>query len=135
MARAVRPQWALAGAAVVALAAAACTTSPTTATTTSLTSDSPNNTSGLGQLVTFTAKVAAKSQGFGPPTGTVQFTDSGAALGCTGGSPTLDTNATATCTTSTLTLGPHTITAAYGGGGHFASSSGTLTQNVNQQAP
>jgi sugar lactone lactonase YvrE len=79
--------------------------------------------------VTFTATVA--STGGGVPTGSVAFTDTlnGAAaapLSCAG---TL-TAGTATCTTSTLVAGTHTITATYNGDTNDKTSSATFSQVV-----
>src|SRR5206468_4232089 len=109
------------------------TTSPTT-TTTAL----PGTTTGLtssvqpsvfGQPVTFTATVAAKSPGAGTPTGTVTFKDGSSTLG-TG---TLNSSGQAMFTTSTLAVGPHSITASYGGDATFSgSTSSPLTQTVKR---
>jgi len=77
----------------------------------------------FGQAVTFTATVTGQS-----PTGSVTFND-GAIAVCSsvplvGGS--------ATCVTSTLSVGVHSMTAAYGGDGNNApSSSASLSQTVN----
>jgi hypothetical protein len=89
------------------------------------------NPSAAGQAVTFTAVVAARSPGAGTPTGTVTFKDGTTVLG-TG---TLDSSGQATCTTSGLTPGKHSITAVYGGDSNFlASTSTTLTQTVQASA-
>ncbi len=94
--------------------------------TTTLTSSS--NPSVYGQSVTFTATVAGASPSTGTPTGTVTFKDGGTTLG-TG---TLS-GGVATYTTSSLALGTHSVTAAYGGDTNFKSStSSTLSQVVNQ---
>ncbi|HTC93753.1 MAG TPA: Ig-like domain repeat protein, partial [Terriglobales bacterium] len=86
------------------------------------------NPSVFGQSVTFTATVTAVAPGSGTPTGTVTFKDGGSTIG-TG---TLSSGV-ATMAISTLVIGNHTITAAYGGDTNFSgSSSGTLTQTVNQ---
>ena len=78
--------------------------------------------------VTFTATVA--SIGGGVPSGNVTFTDTfnsaTVTLSCAG----LLTAGTATCTTTALASGTHTITAAYGGDTNDAHSSGTLSQVV-----
>jgi hypothetical protein len=96
-------------------------------TTTSLASS--DNPSLVLVPVTFTATVA--SIGGGVPSGNVTFTDTfnsaTVTLSCAG---TL-TAGTATCTTSTLAAGTHTITAAYGGDTNDAHSSSTLSQVVN----
>jgi hypothetical protein len=96
------------------------------ATTTTVTSSV--NPSGSGQPVTFTATVMATAPGSGTPTGTVTFKD---------GSKTLGTGTAAglgqwTLTTSTLALGPHSITAGFGGSSSYTgSTSAVLTQTVN----
>ena len=119
------------------------TTAPpaTTSTTTSAsttTTTLPGTTTGLtssvqpsvfGQPVTFTATVAAKSPGAGTPTGTVTFKDGSSTLG-TG---TLNSSGQAMFTTSTLAVGPHSITASYGGDATFSgSTSSPLTQTVKR---
>jgi hypothetical protein len=92
------------------------------------------NPSTSGQNVTFTATVTVVAPGStaaANPTGTVTFQDAGVSIG-TG---TLSTNAgvtTATYTTSTLSVGNHSITASYGGDSNFTASSGSMTQTVNQ---
>jgi hypothetical protein len=97
------------------------------ATTTALTSSL--NPSTLGTSVTFTAVVTNPATG--TPTGTVTFTIDGhaetpSALAVVNG---VDQ---ATFSTRTLTVGPHTITAAYSGDTAFApSTSAPLTQTVN----
>jgi Bacterial Ig-like domain (group 3)/Autotransporter beta-domain len=84
------------------------------------------NPSLSGQAVTFTATVTGAS-----PTGTVQFKDGAANLGA----PVTIAGGAASFTTSTLTSGSHSITAAYGGDtNNKASTSAPLTQHVNQSA-
>ncbi len=100
-----------------------------TPTTTALTSSL--NPSNFGQPVTFTATVTAQ-RGFykGTPTGTVSFYDGTTLLG-TG---TLS-NGVATYTTSSLSVGTHSMTAVYGGDTNFlGSTSGVLKQVVNQNS-
>jgi uncharacterized repeat protein (TIGR01451 family) len=91
------------------------------ASSTTLTS-SQNPSSG-GQPVTFTATVAGSP---GTPTGTVTFAD---------GATTLATVAmaggTASFTTSSLTVGVHTMVATYSGDVGFATSTASLQQAVN----
>jgi hypothetical protein len=95
------------------------------ATTVSLASSLNPSTS--GQSVTFTATVAASAPGAGTPTGTVTFLDGTTTLG-TG---TLS-GGVATFSISTLAVGGHNITAAYGGDGNFTTStSAILSQTVN----
>ncbi len=95
-------------------------------TTTALTSSV--NPSASGQSVTFTATVTAAS-GSNTPTGTVQFTIDGTAVG----SPVTLTNGVATDSTSALSVGTHTVSAAYSGDtGFIVSTSATLTQTVTK---
>ena len=95
------------------------------------------NPSGFGNPVTFTATVSTGT-GTGALTGTVTFSVDGTAVqsnttlgtAVTSGSTV---SATATFLTSTLTVGPHSITAAYVPGtdvNHYAGPPFTLTQNV-----
>jgi hypothetical protein len=93
-------------------------------TTTTTTVTSSENPSTYGNSVTFTATVSATS---GTPTGTVYFTDGTTTLGratLSSGQPTY--------TTSTLSVGTHSITAVYTGNAIFAASTSYLTQTVNQ---
>jgi hypothetical protein len=83
------------------------------------------NPSAVGQSVTFAATVVPQFSG--TPSGTVLFKDGAIVLGTkklSGGK--------ASVTTSTLTLGTHSITAAYGGDGNFTASSRALTQSVRK---
>ena len=90
------------------------------ATTTALSAS--KNPSSFGQAVTFTARVTGFS-----PTGTVIFFDGGTQIG-TG---TLAAG-TATFTTSSLTVGSHSMTAQYGGDpNNVASVSAALTQTIS----
>ena len=90
-------------------------------TTTTVTSSL--NPSTAGQSVTFTATVTGSS-----PIGTVTFSDGSTALG-TG---TVDSSGNAVLSTSALSVGLHTVTAAYGGDtSNAASVSDALTQTVN----
>ncbi|HEY2786176.1 MAG TPA: Ig-like domain repeat protein, partial [Fimbriiglobus sp.] len=82
------------------------------ATTTSVTGTP--NPSNFGDSVTFTATVGSTA---GSPTGTVTFFDGANQIG-TGSL----TGGTATFSTPTLAVGPHTITASYGAAGNFAGS-------------
>jgi len=91
---------------------------PKATTTTSL-GASPVSSSYDGNTVTFTATVTGSL-----PTGTVNFTDSGASIGCdavflSGGS---GNTRNAFCNTSNLAVGNHSITAAYAGNGNNAPS-------------
>lgn len=88
------------------------------------------NPSVSGQAVTFTATVTREAPGAGTPTGTVIFSADGSPIG----TAPLDATGTATISTSSLTVGNHDITANYSGDGNFGTSSGSLTQTVNQAA-
>ncbi|MBZ4192704.1 MAG: Ig-like domain repeat protein, partial [Candidatus Contendobacter sp.] len=93
------------------------------ATATALTSTP--NPSILGQPVTLTATVGSVS---GTPSGTVAFQDGGTVLsGC--GNVAL-TAGKATCTTKTLVVGSHPLSAVYSGSPTFAVSTGAVTQTV-----
>jgi PKD repeat protein len=83
-----------------------------------------------GAIVTFTATVSGTA-----PTGSVAFTDGGSAIpGCSAVAlpAGVASSKTATCSLSSLSVGAHSIVAAYGGdGANAGSTSGTLTQVVN----
>jgi hypothetical protein len=88
---------------------------------------SSRDPSPLGRPVTFTATVAGAS-----PTGSVDFMDGASSIGGCGAQPV--TGGTATCTTSGLAVGPHSVTAVYGGdSANIGSASTVLTETV--QAP
>src|SRR5206468_1477856 len=91
-------------------------------TTTTVTSS--KNPSVFGESVTFTATVRSVARGAGTPRGTVQFKDNGTAIG----TPVDLTDGTAIKSTSTLTVGDHTITAEYSGSTDFNFSIGSLDQ-------
>ncbi len=95
------------------------------ATTTSIASSL--NPSTYGEKVTFTATVTASAPGSGMPTGTVTFMDGSTMLG-TG---TLS-GGVVTFSTSSLSVGTHSITAVYSGDSDFKTSkSQVLRQRVN----
>jgi hypothetical protein len=97
---------------------------PKAVTTTTLTASAASVAE--GKSVTFTAKVKPASGG-NVPTGTVAFFNGSKLLG----NGTLNTAGKATLATSTLAVGSHSITAAYGGdGGDDSSVSTPLTVNV-----
>ena len=79
-----------------------------------------------GQSVTLTVTVAATAPGAGAPGGTVTFLDGKNALG----KATLDSTGKASLSVSTLSVGYHTINAAYGGSANFVASSGTAATNL-----
>lgn len=86
---------------------------------------SSSNPSNFGQAVTFTATVTPQASG--TPTGTVTFKDGATVIG----NQALN-NGTAQYSTSTLTLGSHSITAVYSGDSNYQSStSPPLNQTVN----
>jgi Bacterial Ig-like domain (group 3)/Beta-propeller repeat len=96
------------------------------ADTTTLRSSPSSST--IGQMVTFTATVTPNAGSTGTPTGTVTFEEGATVLG----TAPLGSDGTATCSTATLAVGSHSITAAYSGDATFATSSGTTVQAVNQ---
>jgi hypothetical protein len=96
-------------------------------TTTLVASANPGLT---GQSITLTATVAAVSPAAGLPTGTVVFSSGAVVLG-TG----MLTNGQAQISTSTLPLGPSSITANYGGdASNSASTSAVLVETVDPNA-
>lgn len=95
------------------------------ATTTTLTS--ARNPSVAGEPVTFTATVTATAPEAGMPTGVVTFTIDGATA------PVVLSHGVATYLTTTLPVGEHVVTAAYGGDATFeASVAAPLTQTVSK---
>jgi hypothetical protein len=87
------------------------------------------NPAAPGASITFTATVSGTS-----PTGTVSFNDGGTTLPGCGAAPLGGTGSarTATCATSSLASGVHTLTAAYSGDANNQSStSAGLTQTIN----
>ncbi|PWU11411.1 MAG: hypothetical protein C5B50_23380 [Verrucomicrobia bacterium] len=89
---------------------------------------SNTNPSIFGQMVTFTANVTSCA---GTPTGMVTFKDGGTSLG----SRPLNGSGQASFNTASLSVAPHSITAAYYGDGCFLpNSSSVVTQTVNQCA-
>ena len=96
-------------------------------TTSIATSLTPSN---FGTSVTFTATVSGSA-----PTGSVNFRDASTSIsGCAAATLTGSGNIrTASCATSALTVGNHSITAAYGGdASNGASTSSAITQTVNK---
>ena len=97
-------------------------------TTTAVSSSA--NPSVYGQSVTFTANVTVVAPGTGTPTGSVQFSDNGTALGAP---VVLGSKGTTTYSTSSLLVGGHNIVAVYSGDANFDSStSSPFTQTVNK---
>ena len=95
------------------------------ASVTSLALTGGQNPSAKGSPVTYTATVAGAS-----PTGQVTFYDREIAIG----SSPLDGSSQASITTSSLLVGPRTITAAYSGDTNNKPSSGTYEQVVDPPA-
>jgi hypothetical protein len=96
----------------------------------STTVSSSHDPSAFGQSVTFTASVAAVSPGSGTPAGTVTFKNGGAMLG----SGSL-VSGKATFSSSSLTVGAHSVTATYNGSTNYSTStSAVVTQTVNKAA-
>ncbi len=100
-------------------------------TTTSLTANPPGQSQYL-QPVTFTATVTGAFGG--SPTGTVSFTDNGNAIpNCTAVPLVPQQNgSTATCTTTSLAVGSHTIQGSYSGDNNYKSSQGSIPYTVTK---
>ena len=97
---------------------------------TTIHSSSAANTSVVNESVTLTAQVTPFNSSV-PLTGTLTFTDGGTPVaGCT----VSFNKATGqgSCTTNSLPLGSHTITATYAGDSSYTTSNAQLTQTVNQ---
>jgi hypothetical protein len=98
-------------------------------TTTAVTSSV--NPTVFAQSTTFTATVTPTPPGSGTPTGTAQFLDGVAVIG--GCNAQALAGGIATCATTALTPGVHTITAVYSGDASFTTSTSPgITQTVNQ---
>jgi hypothetical protein len=87
------------------------------------------NPAGPNQSITLTATVASNTTG--EPTGSVTFTDNGTV---TLGSVPVNGSGVATLVTSTLAVGMHNISAAYGGDGNFTGSASSGLPEVVQSA-
>ncbi len=86
-----------------------------------------------GQSVTFTATVSANAPGAGTPTGNVAFQNGGVNIGGCGSVALVA--GVATCTTTTLSVGSHSIVGLYKGSASFlVSTSVVYTQTVNKGA-
>lgn len=83
----------------------------------------------FGAPVTFTATVAAVAPGGGIPTGTVTFKDGAANIAGCVAVPLIA--GVATCTTSTLPVGLHTINADYSGSAEHNASTGSTSHLVS----
>jgi plastocyanin len=90
------------------------------------------NPSDFGQSVTFKATVTIDAPGTGSPDGVVTFSDG--AFGICAGVHL--SSGVASCTTSTLAIGNHNVTAAFDGDANVSgSSSATVIQTVRPGAP
>ena len=96
---------------------------------TSLVLASSPNASVFGQTVSFTATVTPVAPGSGTPTGTVDFKEGATDL--TPGGITL-VGGRATFSTSTLSVGHHTVSASYNGDSNFLAGNSSRTQTVNR---
>src|SRR5205823_3538688 len=106
--------------------ASASTTPPPPLPSATVSLVSSLNPSTAGQPVTFTTTVSGSA---GTATGTVTFNDGASAI-CSGVSLSAGQ---ATCTTSVLAAGTHSISAMYSGSSSYAATSATLSQTVNAQ--
>ena len=97
-------------------------------TSTSITSDT--NPADFGQSVTFTASVTVVSPGSGTPKGSVEFQSDGTDIGGCAAKP-LDGSGQASCSTSSVAVGHHAVSASYSGDSDHDASTKTLTQQVN----
>lgn len=84
------------------------------------------NPSVTGQSVTFTALVTSTSPGAGTPTGSVTFKDGSATLGTV----VLNNSGGATFTTSSLSVGTHSITIIYSGDSNFSTATSPAISQV-----
>jgi len=97
-------------------------------TSTELTSSANEYTS--GQQITFTAKIDTTSQGTEKPSGTVTFIDGNTQIG----TETVNSGQ-AILTTSSLSVGSHSITAQYSGNNNFKpSASSVFTLTVKEES-
>jgi hypothetical protein len=91
---------------------------------------SSGNPTGFGATVTFTATVSAVAPASGTATGTVTFKDGTTTMGSAALS-----GGQATFSTSTLSIGSHSIAAVYGGDANFTgSTSAIFTQTISAGA-
>ena len=97
-------------------------------TTTELASNRP--TSNYGQAVSLTAKVQNNGGTATVPTGSVQFTITNPIGAPTVATVALNGGGVAVYSSTTMSIGVHTVTALYQPSGGFATSSATLTQTV-----
>jgi hypothetical protein len=89
------------------------------------------NPSVFGQAITLTASVTGPAGTSGTPSGSVTFSDGTSAIGTSN----LDSNGRATLSISSLSVGTHSINAAYAGDANFSgSSSAIVSRAVNKAA-
>jgi sugar lactone lactonase YvrE len=100
-----------------------------TAASSSTSLQASSGTITLGETVTFTATVTGTASG-ATPTGSVTFLDGATSLG----NRALNASGVATLATSSLALGTHSVTAAYGGDSNYGSST-SPSVTVVVQAP
>jgi Bacterial Ig-like domain (group 3)/Gametolysin peptidase M11 len=105
-------------------------TAPGSTTTVTTLASSPNPST-VGASVTFTATVTGSA-----PTGSVNFKDGGSSIaGCAAAAVTGAGNSrSATCTTSGLAAGAHSIVATYSGNGGNAAEPGAAQTGTNKRA-
>ena len=96
---------------------------------TGTTTTSNNNPSIPGQSVTFTATVRRTSDSTAVTSGTVTFKEGASTLA---GPTAVNASGQASFSTSSLSLGSHTITAFYNGNGSFVASNGSVVQVVSK---
>ena len=84
----------------------------------------------FGQTVYFTATVSPVAPSVETPTGNVDFKDGGVTF-C---SSAVNGSGQAFCNTSSLTVGPHSMTAAYAGDGNFSGSPSTILPHTVNKA-
>jgi ELWxxDGT repeat protein len=92
------------------------------------------NPSDVGQTLTVTATVSTTASGAGTPTGTVTFRVDGVTRG-TGQLQVVNGHDQATFTTSSLSVGRHTINAFYGGDPHFGASNTSASPLIQVVSP
>jgi hypothetical protein len=99
---------------------------------TKVTLTSSANPAVWGQSVTFTAVVSAKAPGAGTPTGLVTFLDGSTVLGLAA-LQVVNGVDKAVFSTSSLSVGSHSITAVYSGDSNFVTStSAAVTETINK---
>lgn len=87
---------------------------------------STSNPSTLNGSITLTASLSVVSPGAGTPTGTISFQDGSSVLEAA----PVNAAGQATFSTTSLSVGAHSLLASYSGDSNFQASSGTLTQQI-----